>query len=259
MGRSWKKQDYHDCLKFVDWLALRNPFLVPDNNLHSLSTGLVSTEGDDINCEKAEDVGRTIQAALDNAFFNDASVKRKDQIKPLEALRQSTKTIQGGDQLVDSSVMFIRTVTTAAREDNIEEFFQYELTREPMSLFKNGMRRKSDKAALRKVIMPEKNVIKKEDIAKCGKYVIDRGALLRRLRWSKDMKFSAIAETYVKYVTRHCDDSKLTIVFDGYDNESTKGHEHLRRNSVPQSSTVNINAENHVPFTQDRSLSNTEN
>ena len=31
------------------------------------------------------------------------------------------------------------------------------------------------------------------------------------------------------------------------------------QNSVPQSSTVNINAENHVPFTQDRFLSNTEN
>ena len=61
-----------------------------------------------------------------------------------------------------------------------------------MSLFKNGMRRKPNKAALRKVIMPEKNVIKKEDIAKCGTYVIDRGALLRRLRWSKDMKFNVL-------------------------------------------------------------------
>ena len=88
MGRSWTKQEYHDCLKLLDWLALRNLFLVPDNNLLSLSTGLVSTEGDDINCEKTKDVGRTIQAALDNAFFNDASVKRKDQIKPLEVHKQ---------------------------------------------------------------------------------------------------------------------------------------------------------------------------
>ena len=156
--------------------------------------------------------------------------------------------------------MFNRIVTIAiAREDNIEEFFQHELTREPMSLFKKGMMRKPDKAALRRVIMPEKNAIKKEDITKCGTYVIDGGALLHRVRWSKDMKFSSIAETYVKYVTRHYDDSNVTIVFDGYDNESTKGHEHLQRNSVPQSSTVNINAENHVPFTQDRFLSNTEN
>ena len=55
--------------------------------------------------------------------------------------------------------MFNRMVTIAAREDNIEELFQYELTREPMSLFKGGMMRKPDKAALRKVIMPEKNAI----------------------------------------------------------------------------------------------------
>ena len=86
MGRSWTKQDYHDCLKFLDWLTVRNPFLVPDNNLHLLSTAVVSTE-DDINCEKAKDGGRTIQAALVNVFFNDASVKQKDQIKLLEALQ----------------------------------------------------------------------------------------------------------------------------------------------------------------------------
>ena len=96
-------------------MALRNPFLVPDNNLHSLSTGLVLTEGDDINREKAEDVGRTIQDALDNAFFNDASVKRNDQVKSLEVLQQSTKTTSGGDQSVDSIVMFIRIATIAAQ------------------------------------------------------------------------------------------------------------------------------------------------
>ena len=213
MGRSRTKQDYHDCLKFLDWLALRNPFFVPDNNLHSLSTGLVSTEGeDDVNCEKAEDVSRNIQATLDNALVNGASIKRKDQVKPLESLQHTSKATQGGDPSIDPCVMFNRMVTIAAREDNIEEFFQYELTREPMSLFKGGMMRKPDKAALRRVIMPEKNAIKKEDMMACGVYVVDGGALLRRVRWSKDTKFSVIAETYVKYVTRKYN----TIVFDGY-------------------------------------------
>ena len=93
-----------------------------------------------------------------------------------------------------------------------------------MSLFKNGMMRKPDKAALRKVIMPEKNVIKKEDVTKCSTYVIDGGALLHRIRWSKDMKLSVIAETYVKHVTRIYDDPNITVVFDGSDNESTNGH-----------------------------------
>ena len=45
MGKSRTKQDFHDCLRFLDWLAVRNPFLVSDSNLHSLSTGLVSTQG----------------------------------------------------------------------------------------------------------------------------------------------------------------------------------------------------------------------
>ena len=107
--------------------------------------------------------------------------------------------------------------------------------------------------------MPEKNVIKKEDVTKCSTYVIDGGALLHRIRWSKDMKLSVIAETDVKYVTRIYNDPNITVVFDGSDNESTNGHQHLQRNLVPQSSTVNINEENHVPFTQDRFLSNTEN
>ena len=161
--------------------------------------------------------------------------------------------------------MVIRIVTIAAGENNIEEFFQYELTREPMSLFRNGMMRKPDQAALRKVIMPKKNVIKKEDITKCGTYVIDGGALLHRVRWSKDMKFNAIAETYVKYVTRHYDDS---IVFDGYCTVLSlmamtvkvwRVTSTWRGDSVPQSSTVNINGENHILFTQDCFLSNTEN
>ena len=174
MGRSRTKQDYHDCLKFLDWLALRNLFLVLDNNLHSLSTGLVSIEGeDDVNCEKAEDAARNIQATLDNVLVNSASIKRKDQVKPLESLQHTSKATQGGDPSIDSCVMFNRMVTIAAREDNIEELFQYELTREPMSLFKGGMMRKPYKAAWRKVIMPEKNAIKKEDMMACGVYVVD--------------------------------------------------------------------------------------
>ena len=55
-------------------------------------------------------------------------------------------------------------ITVAAREDNTEEFFHYELTQGPMSLFKNGMMRKPDKPSLWKVIMPEGEAIKKGDI-----------------------------------------------------------------------------------------------
>ena len=70
LGRSRTKQDHHDCAKFIDWLSLRNPFLTPDRNLQSLSTGLISTDNDEVNCEQTEDVGRNIQATLDEEFYN---------------------------------------------------------------------------------------------------------------------------------------------------------------------------------------------
>ena len=42
-----------------------------------------------------------------------------------------------------------------------------------MSLFKNGMMRKPDKPYLPKVIMPEEEAIKKDDIKNCDTYVLD--------------------------------------------------------------------------------------
>ena len=74
----------------------------------------------------------------------------------------------------------------------------------------------------------------------------------------KGTKFITLAETYVKYIRKNYR-LNVTVVFDGYHNKSTKSHEHLRRNFVSQSCNVNICADNQVPFTQDRFLSNTEN
>ena len=58
IGKSRTNKDYQDCLKSLNWLTIRNPFLIPDENLHSLSSGMVSIQGEDgVNCERAEDFG----------------------------------------------------------------------------------------------------------------------------------------------------------------------------------------------------------
>ena len=137
--------------------------------------------------------------------------------------------------------------TVAAREDNIE-FFHYELTQEPMLLFKNGMMRKPDKPSLSKVIMPKEESITKDNIRNCDTYVMDGGILLRRVRWSKEIEFSTVAETYVKCIRKNYR-LNVTVDFDGYHKESTKSHEHQRRNYVPQSCNVNICADNQLLFT----------
>ena len=60
-GYSRRERDFADCVKFYSWLKTRNPFLVENENLFSLSTGICSKEGvDEVNCENAEEIGNKI-------------------------------------------------------------------------------------------------------------------------------------------------------------------------------------------------------
>ena len=52
------------------------------------------------------------------------------------------------DVVINPSVLFTWLSALAGREENVEKYFKYELTTEPMSLFKDGIMRKPDKASL---------------------------------------------------------------------------------------------------------------
>ena len=104
----------------------RNPFHVPDQDLYSLSTELVSSlEKDNVNCELAE-VGKKIQNELDNLSYEAATIKRKNQIINLESL-QSGKNSKYQEEIADPSMMFHRLVTIASREEDLDPIFEYEL------------------------------------------------------------------------------------------------------------------------------------
>ena len=81
-------------------------------------------------------------------------------------------------------------IAVAEREESLEQFFEYELTSEQMSIFKEGMMRKPDKPSLRKVLLPESESL------------------------------TLVRMTY--------NQSQSVILFDGYEDESTTHHEHLR-------------------------------
>ena len=106
--------------------------------------------------------------------------------------------------------------------------------------------------------MCDEDAVRKEDIENPDKYVLDGGSLLHRVRWFKGMKFNAVSEVYADYIRKN-HSGCVTVVFNGYRDEGTNSHEHVRRNSIPQSCNVDIHEENPAPFTQDRFLSNTEN
>ena len=56
--------------------------------------------------------------------------------------------------MMDPRTVFNRLLAVANRLDSVESAFKYELTGEPLSLFKGGMMQKADKAALRNFLIP---------------------------------------------------------------------------------------------------------
>ena len=78
MGMNHRNKDQDDCQKFYEWIEVRNPFNMVDNNLHSLSTGCISVKGKDrVNCEEAESIGESIQKKLDGTLFTEGEDPEK--------------------------------------------------------------------------------------------------------------------------------------------------------------------------------------
>ena len=151
-----------------------------DEYLYSLYSGLVSTKGqDDVNPEEAENVGAAIHETLDNFAFTQAKIKRKMQLKSLCSLTDSVNI--PGEKVVqlNPANLFVKLAAVAQREEHVEEYFEYELTNYPMSIFKDNMMRKPDKASLRKIIRPEE--IQSPNKNFTGTYLLDGGALLQRV------------------------------------------------------------------------------
>ena len=88
------------------------------------------------------------------------------------------------------------------------------------------------------------------------KTVIDGGALLHQGKWQKSSTYEEVFNQYCYYLENKYGVCK--VIFDGYESITTKNQEHIRRNFVVQSCSVHICADNQVPFTQDRFLSNKE-
>ena len=111
--------------------------------------------------------------------------------------------------------MFRRLAAVAKREENEESYFYYEITNEPISLFKNMIMRKPDKPSLRKALVTdeESNKLDLTSGQNNDSYVMDRGALLHRVFWVKGPNVKKIVKRYVQYVRKHY--GKCYIVFDG--------------------------------------------
>ncbi|XP_066928663.1 uncharacterized protein [Clytia hemisphaerica] len=190
-------------------------------------------------------------------FSRRRKILKKDLLVPLDDLTNEPLDVDSKDPVsVNPTLLFTRLAAIAEREENVEQFFDYELNHQALSLFKNGLMRKPDKAALKKSLLPEKDATTM-NVAQM-QHVLDGGALLHRVPWSKGTRFDEVAKAYESYVRRHY--GKARIVFDGYEDPmSIKASEHIRRPSKGSSRNINVIPDNNVPYSKERFLSNNHN
>ena len=85
------------------------------------------------------------------------------------------------------------------RSDHMASCFQYELTPEPTSLFKDGFIRKSKKSVLSKALIKDSKV--HTEMRGSKNYVFDGRALLHRLYWNLPIKYRDIIDPYSSFMT----------------------------------------------------------
>ena len=171
--------DYSDLQNVMEWFETSNPFdVVNRKHLQSLSSGLVADET--INCDHVENVGHELQSKLDCIAVTKATIKRKEKVKPLAALKNIVR-IQNQTANIDPTQLFTRLIVLAERYDDIKSYFEYELTAIPTSLFTDNFMRKPNKASLIQSLSgKEFQLIDESEIISSKYNVVDGEALLRK-------------------------------------------------------------------------------
>ena len=226
LGISRSKYDFRDLCSIQEWFDQHEPFDINEPRLRSLSSGLTATDGDGISCDITEQIGAKLQERLDNVTVTvtDGSIKRSEQARSLDHLLPGFK-VDKKQVHINPTILFSRLIAIIQRGEEITPYFDYELTVIPTSLFKDNSMRKTAKSQLAKALT---NNVKPCEQNIQAKYVIDGGALIHKVKWSKKATYKDIAQQYVSYVRTKYGTS--CIVFDGYEQgPSIKDHEYQLR------------------------------
>lgn len=255
-GLSRRRRDFSDMSKFICWLENANPFDADNSCLRSLSTGIVASDSDKINCDDADEVGFRILKSVDEVKFTDVTFKKVDQILTLSDISSVAHNNNGKTINIDSGLLFNRLLIIMDRcGSNIEQYFSYELTPLPSALFKDGFMRKPDKSQLSDELLKDVDVL---PVQKSDVMLVDGGYLLHAVKWPANCTYEDLLQIYESFVKKRYG-SHVTVVFDGYDTgPNTKDHEHKRRASK-LSPDVAFNPQMQVYRNQTAFLSNSNN
>ena len=231
------QKDCNDFFKILSWFHNHNPFNL-SAKLMCLDSGFIN-ENNIVHCDQAGVVGAGIQDLSNNQVFTACSFKRKNQYIAKLLFVHISRARFCCHWFINTFLHLVVLVDWKP-DTEIEDYFYYELTPYPLSLFKGGvMRTGKNKPSLNNFLLEGVRPSERTD----SKVVVDEGALLWSCIWSKKDTFSKISQMYIDKCKRF---GASAIVFDGYE-ASTKDATHNVR-SGKMSQVVKIIAENSCSF-----------
>ena len=195
------------------------------NKLINITIGI--TASDDINLDSAVNIGKKIVSGLDDKKLSEISLEKKDKEKTFVTMRKSVKV---GETVVQmsSDQLSQRLLASVVRHEALLKIFSHELSGVAPSLFHdNGERRKNNKAESMNKILE----ILTDVLTESAFHVIDEGAWLYQIYWAKVDNFKDLCSSFQRTFLTECrtNINQITILFNGYTSESTKGLEQKRR------------------------------
>ncbi|KAK3732581.1 hypothetical protein QZH41_004976 [Actinostola sp. cb2023] len=228
MSNSRQQRDMEDTLTILKALTDRNPF-VPNPSLRNIMNGVNADSS--VNVDTAKVIGEKILTSMTGQFPSEYTFKRSAQ----------------------------RLILACNSSDDLEALFRYELCSYPTALFDSSlMLRQPQKPVLVDAISSKLTPDATTGPAGDAQYVLDGGSLLHRIAWPKgSATFKEVCGLYCSYVTRKY--GRPIIVFDGYDQVSTKNMTQQRRAAGKVGPTVTFSEDMKVTTKKDLFLSNVKN
>lgn len=255
MGR-----DFQDMKAIMDFFNSHNPFDTCASGLWNIFSGIADSENK-VTAEKADIIGKNIQDKLTGKLFKNVTMLKSDQAVTMKVLKKGI-IIADETHHIDTHLLTQRMLVCVSLDNtskDAREYFRYELSTIPPSLFdpRTQLMRKTDKSSLGRSL--DSMTVHRTECSQAHAhthFVLDGGALLHKLAWTKNGTFIDVLRQYESYVDRQY--GKATIVFDGYLVPSTKDMEHKSR--LKQSS-VAVLFDEHSPMIikKETFLSNNEN
>ena len=116
--------------------------------MYSLFTGYTAEECDETNRDDDADLTRyNIQKDLNCKNVEEAKVRCNKKVRTSQFLKKDIN-IESKTVHIDPSILFNQLTIMMERTEKIADYFQYERTPLPMSLFKDSFMRKPNKSSL---------------------------------------------------------------------------------------------------------------